>query len=92
MTIYKSLLRPHLDLGGIIYGQTFNNSFHEGVESIQDNATVIITGAIRGNFRLLILQQRRWYRKLQSPKYLPELIPTTRQTYLARHKKQYSSF
>ena len=54
MTIYKSLLRPHLDLGGIIYGQTFNNSFHEGVESIQDNATVTITGAIRGNFRILI--------------------------------------
>ena len=41
------------------------------------------------------LQQRRWYRKLcllfktikkQTPKDLFELIPTTRQAYMLRHK------
>ena len=60
VTIYKSLLRPHLDFGCIIYGQTFNNSFHEGVESIQGNATLTITGAIRGSFRENHYQELRF--------------------------------
>ena len=60
VTIYKSLLRPHLDFGCIIYIQTFNNSFHEGVESIQDNATLTITGAIRGSFRENLYQELRF--------------------------------
>ena len=46
ITIYKSFARPHLDYGGIIYYQTFNESFHERIESIQYNAVVTITGAI----------------------------------------------
>ena len=46
ITIYKSIARPHLDYGGIIYYQTFNESFHERIESIQYNAVVTITGAI----------------------------------------------
>ena len=45
ITIYKSFARPHLDYGDIIYDQTFNESFHQRIESIQYNA---ITGAIRG--------------------------------------------
>ena len=72
VTIYKSFLRPHLDYGDILYDQMFNNSFHEKLESIQYNAALAITGAIRGSSREKLyqelgfesLQQRRWYRKL----------------------------
>ena len=48
ITIYKLFARPHLDYGGIIYDQTFNESFHQLIESIQYNAAIAITGAIRG--------------------------------------------
>ena len=34
-TIYASFARPHLDYGDIIYDQTFNESFHQRIESIQ---------------------------------------------------------
>ena len=72
ITIYKSFVRPHLDYGDILYDQTFNNSFHERLESIQYNAALAITGARRGSSREKLyqelgfesLQQRRWYRKL----------------------------
>ena len=40
--------RPYLDYGDIIYDQTFNESFHQRIESIQYNAAIAITGAIRG--------------------------------------------
>ena len=104
ITIYKSFIRSHLDYGDILYAQAFNNSFHERLKSIQYNAALAITGAIRGSSREKFyqelgfesLQQRWWYRKLclfykiikkQSPKYLFELIPTARQTYMTRCKK-----
>ena len=47
ITICKSFARPHLDYGDIIYDQTFNESFLQRIESIQYNAAVAITGAIR---------------------------------------------
>ena len=70
--IYKSFIRPHLDYGDMIYDQSFNMSFQQKMESIQYNAALAITGAIRGSsreklyqeLRLETLQQRRWYRKL----------------------------
>ena len=73
ITIYKSFIRPHLDYEDILYDQTCNNSFHERLESIQYNAALAITGAIRGSSRekryqelgFESLQQRRWYRKLR---------------------------
>ena len=34
VTVYKALIRPHLDYGDIIYDQTYNNSFHQKMESI----------------------------------------------------------
>ena len=46
MTLYKSFIRPHLDL--IIYDQPFNNSFQNKIESIQYNACLAITGAVKG--------------------------------------------
>ena len=35
--IYKAFVRPHLDYGDVLYDQTFNNSFHAKMESIQYN-------------------------------------------------------
>ena len=72
VTIYKAFLRPHLDYGDIIYDQGYKESFHQKLESIQYNAALAITGAIRGTSReklyqelgLESLQKRRWYRKL----------------------------
>ena len=49
LTIYKSFLRPHLDYGDVIYDGTFNESFQNKLESIQCNAALAITGAIRGS-------------------------------------------
>ena len=71
-TIYKSFIRPHLDYGDMIYDQIFNMSFHQKMETIQYNAALAITGAIRGSFRKKIyqelgletVQQRRWYKTL----------------------------
>ena len=35
LTIYKPLIRPHLDYGDVIYDQACNVSFQQKVESIQ---------------------------------------------------------
>ena len=72
MTIYKSFARSRLYYGDIIYDQTFNESFHQRIESIQYNVAVAITGAIRGTsskklyqeLGLESLRSRRWLRKL----------------------------
>ena len=72
ITIFKSFIRPHLDYGDIIYDRANNTSFHQNIESIQYNAALAITGAVRGTSREKLyqelgfesLQQRRWYRKL----------------------------
>ena len=49
--IFKCFLRPHLDYGDVIYDQSCNNTFHELMESIQYNAALAITGAIKGSPR-----------------------------------------
>ena len=36
--INKTLVRPHLDYGDMIYDQTYNASFHRKLESIQYSA------------------------------------------------------
>ena len=72
ITIFKSFIRSHLDYGDIIYDRAYNTSFHQNIESIQYNATLAITGAVRGTSRekpyqelgFESFQQRRWYRKL----------------------------
>ena len=47
LTTYKSFARPHLDYDDI-YGQAFNESFYQRVESIHNNAAIALTCAIRG--------------------------------------------
>ena len=51
ITIYKSFIRFHLDFEDIIYDQAYNVSFHQKIGSIQYNAALAITGAIRGTSR-----------------------------------------
>ena len=53
INIYKSFVRPFplLDYGDNILDQAFNKSFHNNLESIQYNASLAITGAIRGTWR-----------------------------------------
>ena len=74
ITIYKAIIRLHLDYGDTIYDQAYNDSFHQKLESIQYNAALSITGVVRGTssgklyqeLGLESLQQRRWNLKLDS--------------------------
>ena len=72
LTIYKTFIRSWLDYAGIIYDQACNSAFHDKLESIQYNACLAITGAIRGTSTEKIYQElgleslkfMRWFRKL----------------------------
>ena len=72
VTIYKSFIRPHIDYGHVIFDQAHNNSFHEKLEIFQYNASLTITGAIRGTSKEKLyqelgfesLQHKRWFHKL----------------------------
>ena len=72
ITLYKAFVRPYLDYGDILYDQAFNSTFHHKLESIQYNACLAITGAIRGSSKEKLYQElgleslelRRWFRKL----------------------------
>ena len=52
-----AFVRPHLDYGDILYDQAFNNSFHDRLESFQNNACLAITGAISGTSREKLYQE-----------------------------------
>ena len=45
---YKTILRPHLDYCDFIYDNHHNEKFTDTLESIQYNAALAITGAIKG--------------------------------------------
>ena len=72
LCIYKSYIRPLLDYADIIYDQPHNASLCDKIESVQYNAALAITGAIRGTSRdrlyqelgLESLSDRRWYHRL----------------------------
>ena len=72
LTIYKTFIRSQLDFADVVYDQARNSTFHEKLESIQYNACMAITGAIRGTsseklyqeLGLESLKSRRWFRKL----------------------------
>ena len=57
LTIYKSFVRPHLDYGDIIYDQPKNESFYTKLESLQYNAALAITGAIRGTSKVKLYNE-----------------------------------
>ena len=50
LTIYKSLVRFHLDYGDILYDQPNSKSLCQKSETVQYNAALAITGAIKGTF------------------------------------------
>ena len=72
INIYKCFIRPHLDYGDIIYDKPNNDTFCQKIESVQYNASLAITGAIRGTSREKLYQElgleslsdRRWSRRL----------------------------
>ena len=47
LTIYKTFIRRHLNYADIIYDHAYDSSFHEKLESLQYNACLATTGAIR---------------------------------------------
>ena len=47
ISVYKAFIWPHLDYGDVFFDQAFNNSFKEKLESIQYNACLALTGAMR---------------------------------------------
>ena len=57
LTIYKSFIRSRLDCADIICDQVYNSAFHDKLESIQYNACLAITGAIRGTSTEKIYQE-----------------------------------
>ena len=57
LTIFKSFVRSHLYYGDVIYDQSFNNTFHQKMESIRYNTALAIAGAIRGSSRENIYQK-----------------------------------
>ena len=48
LTIYKTVTRSQLDFAEVICDQAYNSSFHEKFRSLQYNACLAITGAIKG--------------------------------------------
>ena len=48
LTIYECFIRPNLDYGDFIYHQPNNDLFCSKIESVQYNAALAITGAVRG--------------------------------------------
>ena len=60
---------PHLDCGHIIHKQSNNVSFSDKIESIQYNAVLAITGAIKDTSKETLSgnikgQNKRWLRRL----------------------------
>ena len=60
--IIKAFIRSHLDYGNIIYDQTYDDSFHQEMESIRYNASLAKgitrgTGATRGISREKLYQE-----------------------------------
>ena len=55
--IYVTFIRPHLDYGDSIFDQVYNKSFHESLESLQYNASLGITRAIRGTLKQKLSQE-----------------------------------
>ena len=55
--IFRSFIRPHLHYGDIIYDRAGNTSFHQNIESIQYNAALATTGAVRGTSREKLYQE-----------------------------------
>ena len=93
ITIYESFVRPHLDYGDIIYDQPNNASLSDKIESVQYNAVLAITGAIKEiskerlyqELGLESLMDRRWLGCLY---YLYKIASTKVPLYLYERTRQ----
>ena len=99
LNIYKSFIRPHLDYCDIIYDQPHNTSFCDMIESVQYNACLAITGAIKKSSRerlyqelgLESLRDRRWYRRLVFFfKIVNGLSPNYLHSFLPENQRSYN--
>ena len=100
ITAYKSFIRSHLEYGDIIYDQPTNASFSDKIESIQYNAALAITGAIRGTSKeklykelgLEYLNSRRWLKRLcLFYKILKKESPSYLFNYIPRNNHQFNT-
>ena len=88
LTVCKCFIKPHhLDYGNVIYNQPNLSSLANKIESVQYNAALAITGAIRGASKEKLYQEisfeslkdRRWLRRLC---YLYKIVNTKQPAYL----------
>ena len=59
LTMDKSFIRLHLGYGDVVYDQPNNETFRGKLESVQYNAVLAITRAIKGPFREKNIQRIR---------------------------------
>ena len=52
LTIYKSFIGPHLDYGDILHDQPNNKSLCQKIETLQYNAALAFTGAIKDTSKI----------------------------------------
>ena len=72
LSVYKTFLRPYLDYCDVIYDKPHNENFTDTLKSIQYNAALAITAAIKGTSKEKLhnelgveyLKDRRWMRRL----------------------------
>ena len=72
LMIYKSIIRPHLDYGDILYDKPNNVNFQDKIGKVQYRACLAITGAIQGTSKEKIYDElglhsvtkRQWHSKL----------------------------
>ena len=55
--MHKAFIRPHLDHGDVVYNQLYNMSFQQKLESIQYDACLAITGAMRSTSKEKLYQE-----------------------------------
>ena len=72
LTIYKSFVRSNHDYDDVIYEQPNNSCLRYRIETVQYNAALLITGAIKGASKeksnqeegVKSLKDRRWLRRI----------------------------
>ena len=83
LTIYRLFIRPHIGYGDVIYDQQFNSK----IESVHNNASLAITGVIRGTSQKKLhlelgLESLRSRRCLRGLCYFYKLIKIQKLSYL----------
>ena len=51
ITMYKAFVRAHLDYGDIIFDEAYSEKLHQKLDSVQYNACLNLSGAIRESSR-----------------------------------------